>query len=310
MVSTRLFDRIGAVYLRLTRGSGRRFLLLLVALVAPLCAFLPNATTVILLAPIIVKVAQALEVDFVGPLVLMAIVSNSAGLLTLVGDPATFLVGSSIGMSFGGYLRTVSLGGLISVLVLVPLLPVLMPTLWRLRRPLPSTEPLPPLEKPWFAVLAVADLGLMLGLFVFGESLPAPIGPPAVAIIAASLAVLVIYSAKIEPVDDGAARHRLEDAGVPRRDLLPGAGGDEDRAASDAHRQSLPVVRQRAHVARAGSDRRHRSALEPARQHPRGGGIDLDGQGLPGGGGRGPGGGHGPLLRRLAGRRRFRCSSP
>ena len=112
MVSTRLFDRIGAVYLRATRGSGQRFLLLLVALVAPLCALLPNATTVILLAPIIVRVAQALEVDFVGPLMLMAIVSNSAGLLTLVGDPATFLVGSSIGMSFGEYLRRVSLGGL------------------------------------------------------------------------------------------------------------------------------------------------------------------------------------------------------
>jgi len=29
-------------------------------------------------------------------MVLTAIVSNSAGLLTLVGDPATFLVGSSI----------------------------------------------------------------------------------------------------------------------------------------------------------------------------------------------------------------------
>ena len=41
-----------------------------------------------------------------------AIISNSAGLLTLVGDPATFLVGSSIGMSFGEYLQKVSLGGL------------------------------------------------------------------------------------------------------------------------------------------------------------------------------------------------------
>ena len=68
---------------------------------APLCAFLPNATTVILLAPIIIRVAKALEVDFVGPLVLTAIISNSAGMLTLVGDPATFLVGSSISMSFG-----------------------------------------------------------------------------------------------------------------------------------------------------------------------------------------------------------------
>ena len=94
-----LFDRVGTAYLRATRGSGKRFLLLLIALVAPLCAFLPNATTVILLAPVIIRVAVALEVDFVGPLILTAIVSNSAGLLTLVGDPATFLVGSSIGMT-------------------------------------------------------------------------------------------------------------------------------------------------------------------------------------------------------------------
>ena len=46
-------------------GSGKRFLLLLVALVAPVCAFLPNATTVILLAPVIIRVARALKVDFV-----------------------------------------------------------------------------------------------------------------------------------------------------------------------------------------------------------------------------------------------------
>ena len=59
--STGLFDRIGAIYLRATRGSGKRFLLLLFVLVAPLCALLPNATTVVLLAPIIIRVAQALE---------------------------------------------------------------------------------------------------------------------------------------------------------------------------------------------------------------------------------------------------------
>src|SRR6267378_3761363 len=80
LASTGIFDRVGAAYLRATRGSGKRFLLLLIALVAPLCAFLPNATTVILLAPVIVRVAVALEVDFVAPLVLTAIVSNSAGL--------------------------------------------------------------------------------------------------------------------------------------------------------------------------------------------------------------------------------------
>src|SRR5262245_40536897 len=194
LAATGIFDRVGAMYLRATRGSGRRLLLLLVALVAPLCAFLPNATTVILLAPIIVRVAVALEVDFVGPMVLTAIVSNSAGLLTLVGDPATFLVGSSIGMSFGRYLRTVSLGGLLSLLVLIRLLPFCLRELCGVRRACPPQAPVRPFQRPWFALLALTVLAIMVGLFLVGEDLPIPIGPPAVAIIAASLALLVIYS--------------------------------------------------------------------------------------------------------------------
>jgi Na+/H+ antiporter NhaD/arsenite permease-like protein len=202
LASTGIFDRIGTVYLRATQGSGKRFLLLLVALVAPLCAFLPNATTVILLAPIIIRVATALEVDFVGPMVLTAIVSNSAGLLTLVGDPATFLVGSSIGMTFGQYLHRVSLGGLLSLLLLIPLLPLLMPDLWRVQRRLPPREPGKHLQRPGFALLALAVLAIMVGLFLFGEDLPTHLGPPPAAIIAASLALLVIYGARIESVDN------------------------------------------------------------------------------------------------------------
>lgn len=200
--STGLFDRVEAMCLRATRGSGRRFLLVLILLVAPVCALLPNATTVVLLAPVIVRVSRALQIDFVRPLILTAIVSNAAGLLTLVGDPATFLVGDSIGMSFVRYLQTVSLGGLLSVVVIIPLLPLLMPDLWRLQRALPPEMPAKPLERPGFALLALAVLGLMIMLFLFGESLPIQVVPPAVAIIAAALALLVIYRVQIEPVDD------------------------------------------------------------------------------------------------------------
>jgi Na+/H+ antiporter NhaD/arsenite permease-like protein len=50
--TTDLFERVGGLFLCATKGSGKRFLLGLLVLVAPLCAFLPNATTVILLAPI------------------------------------------------------------------------------------------------------------------------------------------------------------------------------------------------------------------------------------------------------------------
>jgi Na+/H+ antiporter NhaD/arsenite permease-like protein len=198
---TGIFEHVGAMYLQATRGSGKRFLLLLIALVAPVCALLPNATTVILLAPIIVRVARALKVDFVAPLILTAIVSNAAGMLTLVGDPATFLVGSSIGMSFTTYLQKVSFAGLLAVLVIIPLLPKLMPSIWRARSPLPPKGALPPIDRPGFAVLALTVLGLMVVLFLVGERLPTHIVPPAVAIIGATLALLVIYGIKIEPVE-------------------------------------------------------------------------------------------------------------
>jgi len=201
LATTGIFERVGVRYLRATKGSGKRFLLGLIVLVAPLCAFLPNATTVILLAPIIIQVARALEVDFIGPMVLTAIISNSAGLLTLVGDPATFLVGSSIGMTFMQYLQRVSLGGLLSVLVLIPLIPRVMSDVWHVQRDVPTTLQTKPLERPLFVVLSLTVLVLMIVLFLVGEQLPTHVVPPAVAIIGASLALLVVYSVKVEPLE-------------------------------------------------------------------------------------------------------------
>ena len=199
--STGIFDRISSVYLRATRGSGKRFLLLLLVLVAPLCALLPNATTVVLLAPVVVRVAKALDIDIVRPLILTAIVSNSAGLLTLVGDPATFIVGQAIGMSFGEYLKRVSFGGLMSIATVAALMPVLLRDIWRLQRALPEQPPARPLERPVFAIASVALLVGMIVLFIFGEDLPIKIVPPTTAFIAASVALLAIGAARVSSVE-------------------------------------------------------------------------------------------------------------
>ena len=198
---TGIFEQIGTRFLSATHGSGKRFLLGVVFLVSLLCAFLPNATTVILLAPIIIRIAKELDVDFVGPMVVTAIISNSAGLLTLIGDPATFLVGSSIGMTFGQYLQKVSLGGLFNILVLVPLLPVVMKDVWHVQRALPAHLKPKPLARPVMAALSLLVLAAMIILFMFGEYLPTHIVPPAVAIIGATLALLVVYGTKIEPIE-------------------------------------------------------------------------------------------------------------
>jgi Na+/H+ antiporter NhaD/arsenite permease-like protein len=139
LTSSGIFEGLGAFFLKQTRGSGKRFLLGLTILVTVPCMFLPYATAVLLLAPIIITVASALKVDIVPPLNLTAIISNSIGLLTLVGDPATFLVGSSIGMTFTQYLRQASSGGLLALLVLIPLLPWVLKEIWQIRIELPET---------------------------------------------------------------------------------------------------------------------------------------------------------------------------
>jgi len=199
---TGIFAWIGDAFLRATGGSGKRLLLLIVALVAPVCAVLPNATAVILVAPVIIGVCKALKVDFVGPLIITAIVSNAAGMLTLVGDPATFLVGRAIGLSFIDYLRMVSLGGLLAVLAVVPLLPLLLPKIWAAQVTLPPERPPVTIEQPGFLALALLVLVMMVALFLIGESLPTHIVPPQVAIISAALALLVVYAVRIEPVSE------------------------------------------------------------------------------------------------------------
>jgi Na+/H+ antiporter NhaD/arsenite permease-like protein len=104
-------------------------------------------------------------------------------------------------MSFSDYLRTVSLGGLLAVLAIVPLLPRLMPEVWGARLTLPPAAPAAPIQRPGFVALALVVLAIMVVLFLFGEALPTQIVPPAVAIIGATLALLVIYGTQVEPVD-------------------------------------------------------------------------------------------------------------
>ncbi len=195
-----IFDRIGVQFLLLTRGSGKRFLLGLIILVTVPCMFLPNATTVMLLAPVIIGVANVLKIDFVGPLVLTAIISNSAGLLTLVGDPATFLVGSSIGMTFTQYLIRVSLGGVMALVILVPFLPWVMKEVWRVETTLPKDLKVEPLQRPWVSAISLGILIIMVLLFLVGDRLPVHIGPAAAAIIACSMSLLVIQGAMVEPI--------------------------------------------------------------------------------------------------------------
>lgn len=202
LTPTGIFESVGTRFLRITEGSGKRFLLMMVVMVSVVCAILPNATAVILLAPIIIRVCRELKVGYVGPMIFAAMLSNSAGLLTLVGDPATFMVGQAMGLTFGEYLHKVSLGGVLAIFVLIPLMPLLLRDVWQARCILPDNLRPNPIERPLFCAFSLVVLAIMVTLFLVGESIPHPIVPPAAAIIGATLALLAIHTAKIEPIEN------------------------------------------------------------------------------------------------------------
>ncbi|NEP17418.1 MAG: transporter [Leptolyngbya sp. SIO4C1] len=199
---TRVFDYLATQLVIMARGQGKRLMLGIVAITTSICAVLPNATTVMLLAPLIPPIAQELGVDFVPLLILMVFVANSAGLLTLVGDPATFIVGDAVNLSFVDYLQRLSLGGALAIAVILLLLPILFPQIWRWQLSDLTHLPHPKLHRPGILALGGLVMVLVLTLFVVGEALPVPISPAAVALMGAALALLIANQSKLDTVNN------------------------------------------------------------------------------------------------------------
>ena len=199
---TNIFAYLGTQMVVMAKGEGKRLLLAIIAITTPICAVLPNATTVMLLAPLIPPIAQEIGVDFVPLLILMVFVANSAGLLTLVGDPATFLVGHAVNLSFNDYLTRLSLGGAVAVGTVVIMVPFLFRKIWNKKLDDMNTLPHPEINHPGVLALGGILIAAVLLFFVIGESLPTPIPPAAVALLGAALALLLANQSKIDTVNN------------------------------------------------------------------------------------------------------------
>ena len=199
---TNVFAYLGTQMVLLAKGEGKRLVLGVIAITTPICAVLPNATTVMLLAPLIPPIAQEIGVDFVPLLILMVFVANSAGLLTLVGDPATFIVGDAVNLSFNDYLMRLSLGGAIAVGAIVIMAPFLFRSIWNKKLVEMNTLPHPKINHPQVLMLGGLLMAIVLLFFVIGETLPTPIPPAAVALLGAALALLLAHQSKVDTVNN------------------------------------------------------------------------------------------------------------
>jgi len=89
---------------RLSRGRPVVLLVLLGTVTTVVSMFLDNVTTVVLIAPVTILICEILGVNPTPYLMAEALLSDTGGVSTLVGDPPNVLIGSAAGFTFNDFL--------------------------------------------------------------------------------------------------------------------------------------------------------------------------------------------------------------
>jgi Na+/H+ antiporter NhaD/arsenite permease-like protein len=99
------FFRYAAILVaKQTKGNPLLLFVALGTLTTVLSMFLDNVTTVVLIAPVTILIAEILGINPIPMLMAEALLSDTGGVATLVGDPPNVIIGSAAGFSFLSFL--------------------------------------------------------------------------------------------------------------------------------------------------------------------------------------------------------------
>ena len=101
---TGFFQYLAVWTARLSKGQPVRLLVLLGTVTTVLSMFLDNVTTVVLIAPVTVLICEILGLNPIPYLMTEALLSDTGGVATLVGDPPNVVIASAAGFSFNDFL--------------------------------------------------------------------------------------------------------------------------------------------------------------------------------------------------------------
>lgn len=187
----------GYVAIRLAqtaRGRPVPLLILLCTVTALLSALVDNVTTVVLIAPVTLLIADQLEIN-PAPFLLFEVMSaNIGGTATLIGDPPNILIGSKAGLTFNQFLLNL---GPAAALCMVCLLAA---AYYVVSKSDPVSSDVRARVREMNAGRAIADRGLMVrSLAVLGIVLTVfllhgvlDIGPAPVALAGAAVLMLLV----------------------------------------------------------------------------------------------------------------------
>jgi Na+/H+ antiporter NhaD/arsenite permease-like protein len=104
---------------RISRGRIWLLSIVLMCLTAVSSALLDNVTTMLLMTPISLQIALALQLNPMALLIPEVLASNVGGISTLIGTPTNILIGSYAGLSFNDFLSNLTPGVLLAQLALI-----------------------------------------------------------------------------------------------------------------------------------------------------------------------------------------------
>ena len=116
---TGAFEYLATLAAKWSGGNPWYLLLFLGGTTTFLSLFLDNVTTIVLIAPVTVLIAELLGISPIPLLMAEALLSDTGGVATLVGDPPNVLIGSAAGLSFNDFL--IHLAPIVLVVTLVVL---------------------------------------------------------------------------------------------------------------------------------------------------------------------------------------------
>ena len=122
MIPTGGFKWMAYKIAAMSRGRLYLMLVLLGTAVTVLSLLLDNVTTVVIFGPLIILIAQAQKISPIPYLLAAALLSDTGGIATLVGDPPNIMIGSAADISFNNFVIHMGPITLVSWLAVVVLL--------------------------------------------------------------------------------------------------------------------------------------------------------------------------------------------
>jgi Na+/H+ antiporter NhaD/arsenite permease-like protein len=111
MIPTGGFEALASFLARISGGRQFVLLVLLGTAVTVLSLLLDNVTTVVIFGPLIIMIARSMKVTPIPFLMAAALLSDTGGVATLVGDPPNLMIGSAKGIDFNTFF--LHMGGLV-----------------------------------------------------------------------------------------------------------------------------------------------------------------------------------------------------